>query len=70
MRVFILMTLLPAMNASGVGRRGWAPTNSANLYSDGGVCVFAHACACACVCVRMRACVMFLQYTIVIFDPG
>ena len=33
------------MNASGVGRHGWAPTNSANLYGgDGGVCV----------CSRMR----------------
>ena len=43
------------MNASGAGRHGWAPTNSANLYGggDGGVClcvcVLAHACA------RMRA---------------
>ena len=33
------------MNASGAGRHGWAPTNSANLYGDGGVCVIAHACA-------------------------
>ena len=33
------------MNASGAGRRGWAPMNSANLYGgDGGVCV----------CSRMR----------------
>ena len=33
------------MNASGAGRHGWAPTNSANLYgNDGGVCV----------CSRMR----------------
>ena len=40
-RVFISMTLLPAMSASGAGRRGCAPTNSANLYGggDGGVCV-------------------------------
>ena len=60
--MFICMTLLPAMNASGAGRHGWPPMNSANLYSDGGVC--AH------VCVRMRACVMCLQYTLIIFDPG
>ena len=39
------------MNASGAGRRGWAPTNSANLYGYGGVCVLAHA------CVRVHACV-------------
>ena len=39
------------MNASGAGRNGWVPTNSANLYgSDGGVCV------CVCVCSRMRVC--------------
>ena len=61
------MTLLPAMNASGAGRHGWAQTNSANMYRDnGGVYVLAHACA----CVRARACVMCLQYTIIIFDPG
>ena len=44
--LFISMTLLPAMNASGVGHHGWAPMNSANLYGggDGGVCVLAHAC--------------------------
>ena len=36
------------MNASGAGRHGWAPMNSANLYrgDDGDVCV--------CVCSRMR----------------
>ena len=65
--LFISMTLLRAMNASGAGRHGWAPTNSANLYGggDGGVCV--------CVCSHMRvrayvgmcACVMCLQYTII-----
>ena len=68
-RVFILMTLLPAMNACGADRHGWAPTNSANLYgSDGGVCV----CSCMCVhaCMHRRACVMCLQCTIIIFDPG
>ena len=41
------------MNASGAGRYGWAPMNSADLYGgDGGVCVcvcmLAHACAHAC----------------------
>ena len=66
--MFFSMTLLPAMNASRAGGHGWAPMNSANLY--GGVCVHAcsrmhvHAYAC------MRACVMCLQYTIIIFDPG
>ena len=58
------------MDASGAGRHGWAPTNSANLYGGGDsgvcVCVLAHACA----RVRARACVMCLQYTIIIFDPG
>ena len=44
--LFISMTLLLAMNASGAGRHGWVPMNSANLYGggDGGVCV----------CSRMR----------------
>ena len=66
--LFISMTLLRAMNASGAGRRGWAPMNSANLHSggDGGVCsrmgVRAN--------VGMRACVMCLQYTIIKFDRG
>ena len=48
-RVFISMTLLPAMNASGAVGHGWSQINSANLYGggDGGVCVcvLAHACA-------------------------
>ena len=56
--------------ASGAGRHGWAPPNSDSLYGDdggdGGMCV--HVDACARVC--MRACVMCLQYTIKIFDPG
>ena len=44
-RVFIWMTLLPAMNASGAGRHVLASTNISNSYGgDGGVCVFAHAC--------------------------
>ena len=61
------------MNASGAGRHGWAPTNNANMYGgDGGV----YVCVCVCsrmrvrACVRMRACVMCVQYTIIIFDPG
>ena len=36
------------MNASGAGHRGWAPTNSANLYGGDG---------CVCVCVLVHACV-------------
>ena len=43
-RVCVWMTMLPAMNASGVGRHGWAQPNSVNMYR--GVCVFARACAC------------------------
>ena len=55
------------MNASGAGRHGWAPSDSANLYGrDAGVCMFVHACA----RVRAHACVMCLQYTIIILDPG
>ena len=44
--LFISMTLLRAMNASGAGRHGWATMNSASLYGggDGRVCVLAHAC--------------------------
>ena len=62
-RMFIWMTLLPAMNASGAGRHGWAPTNSTNLYgSDCSVCVCSH--------MHVRACVMCLQYMITIFYPG
>ena len=43
------------MNASGAGRHGWAPMNSANLYGggEGGMCL----CARTCVCVRGHACV-------------
>ena len=69
--LFISMTLLRAMNASGAGRHGWAPMNRANLFGggDGGVC-----CVCSRMCVRayvgMRACVMCLQYTIIKFDQG
>ena len=53
------------MNASGVG---WVPTNSANLYGggDSGVC----SCVGVCVLVHACACVMCLQYTIIIFDQG
>ena len=66
--LFISMTLLRAMNASGAGRHGWAPMNSANLYGSGdcGVCVLAHACA----SVRWHACVMCLPNTIIKFDSG
>ena len=67
-RVFIPLILLPALNASGEGRHGWAPTNCANLYGGGDVCVYARARVC--VCGRVRACVMCLQYTIIIFDPS
>ena len=68
--LFISMTMLRAINASGEGRHGWAPMNSANLYGggDGGVCV------CSRMRVRayvgMRARVMCLLYTIIKFDPG
>ena len=50
--------------ASGAGGHDWVPTNSDNLYGDGGVCVCVRACA------RVCACVMCLQYTIIIFYPG
>ena len=43
--------------ASGAGRHGWAPTNSDNLYG-----------ATACARVHVHACVMCLQYTIIILD--
>ena len=48
--LFISMTLLRARNASGAGRHGWAPMNSANLYGggDGGVFVCG-------TCARMLA---------------
>ena len=56
--LFISMTLLQALNASGAGRHGLAPMNSANLYGggdggcDGGVCVRACVCAHTLACVR------------------
>ena len=54
--LFVSMTLLRAMNASGAGagRHGWAPMNSANLYSDadGGVCVCSRTLVCAYVGMR------------------
>ena len=50
-------TVLPAMNASGAGRHGWAPTNSDNLYGDVSVC----GCECSrSVCAR--ACMMCAIY--------
>ena len=52
------------MNASGAVGHGWLQMNSANLYD--GVCV----CALARARVRGHACVMCLQYTIIIFDLG
>ena len=77
-RVFISMTLLPAMNASGAVGHGWSQMNSANLYggADSGVGVCVCVCVCVCVlaraCARVRghACVMCLRYTIIIFDLG
>ena len=54
------------MNASGAVGHGWSQMNSANLYGggDGGVCV------CVCSRMRVRACVMSLLYTIIIFNLG
>ena len=68
--LFISMTLLRAMNASGAGRDDWAPMNIALTCTAVATAV--------CVCSRMRvrayvgmcACVMCLQYTIIKFDPG
>ena len=63
-------------------RHGWAHTDSWNsdkLDGDGGgwvACALASACVCARegvrVCLRayMRAFVMCLPYTIILFDPG
>ena len=60
--LFISMTLLPAMNASGAGRQGWVPMSSANMYGggDGSVCVCSRIRVRT--CVGMRAGVMCLQY--------
>ena len=59
--LFISMTMLRAMNASGAGRHGWSPMNSANLYvggdGDGGVCVCVCVLAHAYARVRWRVCV-------------
>ena len=56
--LYISMTLLRAMNASGAGRHGWAPMNSAKMYGGGG----GGGCVCSRMRVRtyvvMRACVM------------
>ena len=58
------------MNASGAVGHGWSQMNSTNLYGggDGSVCVCSLMRERA--CVGMRACVMCLQYTIIIFDLG
>ena len=63
----------PAIVTSGAGRYGWlAQTIQIAIQRRRCVCVGcvcsvrAGACACACV----RACVMCLQYTIIIFDAG
>ena len=34
------------------------------------VCARARVFARACACVRARACVLCLQYTVILFDPG
>ena len=56
--LFISMTLLRAINASGAGRHGWASMNSANLYGggDGGVCVCVCVLAHACACIHWHTC--------------
>ena len=63
---------MPAERAVTVGRKRIALTSTVTTAVC--VCVLAHARACAraCVhaCARMCACVMCLQYTIIIFDPG
>ena len=72
-RDFIWMKQRPAIDRQRNRRKGaltlsWLgatdPSNNDNLNGDGGVraCMSAHACVCACV--------MCLQYTIIIFDPG
>ena len=50
------------MSASGAGRHGWAPMNSANLYGggDGSVCV--------CSRMRMRAYVAYMRDVFAIYD--
>ena len=71
--LFISMTLLRAMKASGAGRHGWAPgMNRANLYDggDGGVCVCVLAHACVRVLWHACVCDVFAMYTIIKFDPG
>ena len=64
--------MLPAMNASGAVGHGCSQMNGANLYGggDGGVCVCVRSRMRVRACVDMRACVMCLQYTIIIFDLG
>ena len=54
------------MNASGAGGHGSAPMNSADLYGGGDSGVCARACVCARASACVRACVMCLQYTIIV----
>ena len=67
------------MNASGTGKKGvltlssLGATEASNLNGDGGMYVCVRVCADdARVCVRecVHACLMCLQYTIIIFHPG
>ena len=57
------------MIASGAGRHGWAPTNSANMYGGGGVwvCACVYVCVLAHACARMRAHV-YLRDVFAIYD--
>ena len=62
----------PAMNASLAVGHVWSQMNCANLYGGGDGSVYVCVCSRMHVhaCVGMRACVMCLQYTIIIFDLG
>ena len=63
----------PAIVASGAGRHGWVPEThriAITWTTVTAVCVFGCVHAFARVRGCMRACVMCLQYTIIIFDPG
>ena len=69
----------PAIVTSGAGRDSRAVTVDWHRITIrrrrcvyGGLCTRSRGCVRTCVCVRpfVRACVMCLQYTIIIFDPG